>query len=88
MKPEPDTTASTGFAVLTATGVPFPFLYFGATTDEFVAFLTNNATGAAYPAVTAKTFENANLLRPCCAALEKIRSGFGALKFNAHWQRC
>src|SRR5450432_1304810 len=46
---EPDTIASTGFAVLTATKAPFTFLYFATTTDDFVAFLTNNATGAAYP---------------------------------------
>jgi type I restriction enzyme, S subunit len=64
MHPEPDTIASTGFAVLSATNVPFTFLYFATTTDDFVAFLTNNATGAAYPAVTATTFENADLLVP------------------------
>lgn len=64
MHPEPNTIASTGFAVLTATKVPFPFLYLATTTDDFVAFLTNNATGAAYPAVTAATFEKADLLIP------------------------
>lgn len=64
MHPEPDTIASTGFAVLSATTVPFTFLYFATTTDDFVAFLTNNATGAAYPAVTATTFEKADLLIP------------------------
>ena len=55
MHPEPNTIASTGFAVLTATKVPFTFLYAATTTDDFVAYLTNNATGAAYPAVTAAT---------------------------------
>lgn len=62
MRPNQNTIASTGFAVLTATKVPFTFLYFATTTDDFVAYLTNNATGAAYPAVTAPTFENAHLL--------------------------
>jgi type I restriction enzyme S subunit len=62
MHPESDTIASTGFAVLSAMKVPFTFLYFATTTDDFVAFLTNNATGAAYPAVTATTFEKADLL--------------------------
>jgi type I restriction enzyme S subunit len=57
MHPVSDTIASTGFAVLTATKAPFTFLYFATTTDDFVAYLTNNATGAAYPAVTAATFE-------------------------------
>jgi len=64
MYPEPDTIASTGFAVLTATKVPFTFLYYATTTDEFVTFLVNNATGAAYPAVSGATFEKADLLIP------------------------
>lgn len=62
MHPTPETVASTGFAVLTATKVPFTFLYQATTTDEFVAYLTNSATGSAYPAVTATTFENAPIL--------------------------
>lgn len=62
LRPIANTVASTGFAVLTATKVPFTFLYFATTTDEFVQVLANNATGAAYPAVTAKTFEGADLL--------------------------
>ncbi|WP_165498785.1 restriction endonuclease subunit S [Chlorobium sp. N1] len=72
MHPAPDTIASTGFAVLTATKVPFTFLFFATTTDDFVAYLTNNATGAAYPAVTAPTFEKADLLVPSVALLKKF----------------
>jgi len=72
MHPEPDTIASTGFAVLTATKVPFTFLYFATTTDDFVAFLTNNATGAAYPAVNGATFEKADLLIPPASVLKKF----------------
>ena len=72
MHPEPDTIASTGFAVLTATKVPFTFLYFATTTDDFVAYLTNSATGAAYPAVTATTFEKADLLTPSEPVLKKF----------------
>ncbi|HRD64583.1 MAG TPA: restriction endonuclease subunit S [Candidatus Competibacter sp.] len=72
MHPEANTIASTGFAVLTATKVPFTFLYFATTTDDFVAYLTNNATGAAYPAVTAPTFEKADLLVPSVALLRKF----------------
>lgn len=72
MYPEPHTIASTGFAVLTATKVPFTFLYFTTTTDDFVAYLTNNATGAAYPAVNAATFEKANLLSPSASLLKKF----------------
>jgi type I restriction enzyme, S subunit len=72
MQPEPNTIASTGFAVLTATKVPFPFLYFVTTTDDFVGYLTNNATGAAYPAVTTATFEKADLLIPPAPLLKKF----------------
>jgi type I restriction enzyme S subunit len=72
MHPEPNTIASTGFAVLTAKKVPFTFLYFATTTDDFVAYLTNNATGAAYPAVTAATFEKAELLVPPAPLLLKF----------------
>lgn len=72
MHPEPNTIASTGFAVLTATKVPFTFLYAATTTDDFVAYLTNNATGAAYPAVTAATFEKAALLIPPAPLLKKF----------------
>ena len=70
MSPEPNTIASTGFAVLTAVKVPFTFLYFATTTDAFVAYLTNSATGAAYPAVTASTFEKAELLVPPSSLLK------------------
>jgi len=72
MHPEPNTIASTGFAVLTPTKVPFTFLYFATTTDDFVAFLTNNATGAAYPAVTATTFEKADLVIPPSPVLREF----------------
>jgi len=72
MHPEPDTIASTGFAVLTSTKVPFTFLYFATTTDDFVTLLTNNATGAAYPAVSGATFEKADLLVPPAPLLKKF----------------
>jgi type I restriction enzyme S subunit len=72
MHPQQDTIASTGFAVLTATKVPFTYLYFATTTDDFVAYLTNNATGAAYPAVSAATFEQADMLLPSGSVLEKF----------------
>jgi type I restriction enzyme S subunit len=72
MHPERGTIASTGFAVLTATQVPFTFLYFATTTEDFVTHLANNATGAAYPAVTAATFERADILVPAAPILTKF----------------
>jgi type I restriction enzyme, S subunit len=73
--PAADTIASTGFAVLTAKKVPYPYLYLATTTDEFVTYLSNSATGAAYPAVSATTFERAAILVPPDSLLEK----FGAI---------
>lgn len=64
LDPPADLFVSTGFAVLTPAKVPFSFLHQAVTTDEFVGYLTNHATGAAYPAVTAKDFEAAELLVP------------------------
>jgi type I restriction enzyme S subunit len=64
LDPPSDMIVSTGFAVLDATAVPFSFLYEAVTTDNFVGYLTNHATGSAYPAVTGETFERAMLLIP------------------------
>jgi type I restriction enzyme, S subunit len=72
MNPNADTIASTGFAVITAEAVPYTFLYVATTTDEFVTYLTNHATGAAYPAVTAATFEQAKLVVPPASLLKKF----------------
>lgn len=63
-QPNDKVIASTGFAVLSASQVPFSYLYLATTTDEFVGYLEQNATGAAYPAVTAKVFENAEIVCP------------------------
>lgn len=89
LSPEPDTVASTGFAVLTATKVPFTFLYQATTTDAFVAYLANHATGAAYPAVTAKTFEDAEILLPPADLLERfaqVTTPMAELIANLHRQ--
>ncbi len=64
LDPDPDLVVSTGFAVLTPKSAPFAYLYFTVTTDEFTSYLTNHAQGAAYPAVTATTFEIAPILKP------------------------
>ena len=70
--PEENTIASTGFAVLTARTVPYTYLYSAVTTEEFVSYLSNNATGAAYPAVTATTFQNAIVLTPPGSLLQQF----------------
>ncbi|MBN3944563.1 restriction endonuclease subunit S [Nostoc sp. NMS9] len=55
---------STGFAVITAKKIPYTYLYHALTTDNFVDYLTNNATGSAYPAVNTADFKNAELIIP------------------------
>ena len=84
MHPEPNTIASTGFAVLTATKVPFTFLYFATTTDDFVGYLTNNTTGAAYPAVTAATFKKADLLIPPAPLLKQFGDATSPMAEEIH----
>ena len=74
LQPEPTLIASTGFAVISAKSVPYSYLYFSVTTDDFVGFLTNHATGAAYPAVTASTFESAQLLMPQAEVADRFHS--------------
>ena len=73
-KPDEDVVVSTGFAVLTASNVPFSYLYFATTSDAFVAYLTNRATGAAYPAVSGKDFEEAPLLCPSAEVLQSFHA--------------
>ena len=84
MHPVPNTIASTGFAVLTATKVPFTFLYLATTTEDFVAFLTNNATGATYPAVTSTTFEKAELVIPPSPLLKQFGDATIAMAEELH----
>ena len=55
---------STGFAVITSEAIPFSYLYHALTTDEFAGYLTNHATGSAYPAVNAGDFEAALIVVP------------------------
>ena len=62
--PLSDTIASTGFAVLRAGEVPWAYLYCATTTQGFADYLTNHATGSAYPAVKADDFEKAVILVP------------------------
>jgi type I restriction enzyme S subunit len=74
MYPDANTIASTGFAVLTATKLPYTYLYLATTTEDFVAYLVNSATGSAYPAVSAKTFEDADILVPSSTILEMFNA--------------
>ena len=64
LEPDEADVASTGFTVLSATGVPYTWLYSAVTTETFVGHLVNHATGVGYPAVRADDFERARLAVP------------------------
>ncbi len=83
LSPLPNLIVSTGFAVITPKQVPCTYLYHALTTDDFVSYLTNHATGAAYPAVTAKDFERAEVLLPA----KHVRDSFHAVVADVYKQR-
>jgi type I restriction enzyme S subunit len=68
-EPPDNLIVSTGFAVLTPVSMPLTYFHLAVTTDEFVGHLTGHATGAAYPAVTARDFEAAAMLKPADSVL-------------------
>lgn len=78
-KPEENLIVSTGFAVISSVQIPPLFLYQCLSTDEFVQYLENNATGSAYPAVTAKDFEQAKILIPSKDVMQEYHE---AMTFN------
>lgn len=70
--PQKNLIASTGFAVISPIEAPTSYIYQALTTKEFVGYLTNNARGVAYPAVTGKDFESADILIPTNSLLEQF----------------
>ncbi len=65
LDPTPNLIVSTGFAVISPEHAPYTYLFHAMTTDDFVGYLTNNATGSAYPAVNSEDFKKAVILVPC-----------------------
>lgn len=87
-RPADNLVVSTGFAVLSPRIVPGSYLHQWVTTQSFVDYLTAYATGAAYPAVKADTFETAKMLLPGKAILKAFHSLVGPLRTRiAHNQR-
>lgn len=72
-KPKPDLIASTGFCVLSPVTVPPTYLYYALSTQDFIGYLTNNARGAAYPAVVSGDFGSYQVLVPAPDVLEAFR---------------
>lgn len=70
--PEENTIASTGFSVITPTEVPTSFLYQVLGTEQFVGYLNNRATGAAYPAVKSIDFKEYDISLPPKSLINKF----------------
>lgn len=71
--PELNIVVSTGFAVLRATDkIDSRYLYYTVTHQAFTDYLTNNAKGAAYPAVDADTIGRAEIWLPPLPTQHKI----------------
>jgi len=83
LNPDENDVFSTGFTVLSPLDVPFTYLYMLVTTDEFVGYLVNHATGVSYPAVRPDDFERSTVLVPSKQTLElfheKIEPSFRLL---------
>lgn len=87
LHPEENTIVSTGFAVITSIDVPYTFLYFAVTTDDFAKRLSNIATGAAYPAVKTKDFEDAIITIPSKSLLIDFNKFAGPIVLQIHTLR-
>jgi type I restriction enzyme, S subunit len=74
ISPPENLIVSTGFAVISAQSIPYTYLYLAISTDDFVTYLANHASGSAYPAVSAKDFLVARLLIPSEDLLNKFHS--------------
>ena len=74
LNPIQNLIVSTGFAVITGRKAPYTYLYQTLTTDNFVGYLTNNATGSAYPAVNTGDFKNADVLIPRIELMDKFHN--------------
>lgn len=64
-QPDDNLIVSTGFAVLRPKSIEMvEYIYCVTTTDDFITYLSNVATGTSYPAVTQDDFSNAVVLLP------------------------
>ena len=74
LNPKQTDVFSTGFCILSPKTVPFSYLYYAVTIENFVAYLVNCTNGAAYPAVKPIHFAEANLLCPDSGLLDRFNA--------------
>jgi type I restriction enzyme S subunit len=88
VEPKKDTVASTGFAVLRAESISKHYLYQYVRADQFVSYLVNRATGAAYPAVKASDFKEAMIIVPQGDVLSHFDKAVAPMRSLIHrWER-
>lgn len=78
MNPVENEVFSTGFTVLSATKVPYSWLFQFVTSDNFVGHLVNHATGVGYPAVRPDDFERAAVIVPTRELLKSYHEAVAA----------
>lgn len=74
LDPPENLIVSTGFAVISGKHMPYTYLYHALTTTDFVGYLTNRATGAAYPAVNSEDFQEALIICPSSRLLDMFHA--------------
>ena len=84
VEPKKDTVASTGFAVLRAESISKHYLYQCVLADQFVSYLVNRATGAAYPAVKASDFKEEKIIVPQGDLLSKFDEAVAPMRSLIH----
>ena len=82
--PKKDTVVSTGFAVLRAASISEHYLYQHVQAEQFVNYLVNRATGAAYPAVKAYDFNEAKIMEPQGDLLPRFDEAVGPMRRLVH----
>ena len=88
-KPEINLIASTGFAVFTATKVPYSFLYSFLTSKEQIDYYGRMADGAAYPSINPSLIMNMELLIPTVKVLGLFNDVVGIIydKIYENWKQ-
>ncbi len=74
--PESNLIASTGFCVITPKFYHSSFIHNALSSVDFISYLVNNATGAAYPAVKVVDFENYDITIPTLELLNLFGNHF------------
>lgn len=75
--PEENLIVSTGFCVISPENIQVSYLYQFVTRNEYVSYLSNIASGAAYPAVKPSDFEDSEIILPSMNILKKFDENTG-----------